>query len=245
MKPKSSLLLLFPLVLLGCKKSGEPFKPVASTAPPAGWTVAKDAESGLALNLPPAWRVGMPKGQVGDFATGSGYSANPSVGDAMGGGAPEMGEMPDMSGAAADPNALAAAMEKTHAEMEKKALAELRTKGILIQAVDDSRGTIGEDATRFYVQEYKDIGNLEAMKTQEKELLMNEGSGEAVTLPVGNAWMYQNKGRNRIGDMERHVSYLVCDGGDGYAIRFVSTNNPTVFDAFHRQVAKSLRKAKK
>lgn len=247
MRPKSAFLALLPLALFGCKKSGEPFAPVASAAPPAGWSVAKDAESGIALNLPPGWRVGMPKGQGGGFATGSGYSSNPSVGDAMGGGAMGGGmpDMPDMSSMGADANALAASMAAENAKQEEAALAELRTQGILIQAVDDARGTIGEEGTRIYVQEYKDAGNLEGMKSQEKELLMNEGAGEAVTLPVGKGWMYQNKGRNRIGDMERHVSYLLCDGSTGYALRFISTNNPTVFDTFHRQIAKSLRRAKK
>lgn len=241
------LLLALALPLAGCKKAGEPFAKVAA-ATPAGWTPAKDAASGIALDLPPGWRVGMPKGQGGGFASGSGYSSNPSVGDAMGGGGGGMpGGMPDMgdtSSMTPDMQAMASDMAAENAKQEQAALAKLRESGILIQAVDDSRGTIGETPTRFYLQEYKDAGNLDAMKAQERDLLMNEGQGEAVTLPVGKAWMYQNKGQNRIGDTERHVTYVMCDGSTGYALRFESTNNPTVFDTFHRQVAGSLRKAK-
>lgn len=248
MTPKSLLIPFALLLVFGCKKAGEPFTVAAATTPQSGWTKAADAESGLSLDLPPGWRVGMPKGQGGGFATGSGYSSNPTVGDALGtggGGMPAgMPDMGDTSSMGPEAQKLAADMAAENAKQEKEALAKLREQGILIQAVDDNKGTIGEEPTRFYLQQYKDIGGLEAMKSQEKELLMNEGAGEAVTLPVGKAWMYQNKGQNRIGDTERHVSYLMCDGSTGYALRFVSTNNPTVFDAFHRQVAKSLRKAK-
>lgn len=236
-----SILLILPLVVVGCHKGGEAFKPAAAASLTPGWTKARDAESGLSLAMPLGWRVGMPKGQGGGFAIGGGYSSNPGVGDMMGGGqgadpGAMMGSMPGMEDNAEAQAARAAA--------EKKALADLRTKGILLQCVNDASGTMGEDPTRFYLQEYKDCGGLEVLKSAEKDALSNEGAGEAVSLPVGKGWMYQNKGQNRIGDQERHITYLVCDGSTGYALRFVATNNPKVFDAFHREVAMSLRKGK-
>ncbi len=235
-------LLLSLAILSGCHKSGEPFKPVAAATLAPGWTKARDAESGLSLAMPPGWRVGMPRGQGGGFATGGGYSSNPGVADMIGGGGgagvdpAARGGMPEGEN---DPN-----LQAARAAAERKALAELRKTGVLIQAVNDASGTMGEEPTRFYLQEYKDCGGLEALKAQEKDSLSNEGAGKAVDLPVGKGWMYENKGQNRIGDIERHVSYLVCDGATGYALRFVATNNPTVFDAFHAEVARSLRKGK-
>ena len=248
MKSRSLLFFLPLLLLAGCHKAGEPFKAATAATLAPGWTKARDAESGLSLAMPPGWRVGMPKGQGGGFATGGGYSSNPGIADMMGGGggagggmdpSAMMGGMPGM-----EDNPQAQAQAAARAAAEKKALAELRTKGILLQCVNDANGTMGEEPTRFYLQEYKDCGGLEGLKSAEKDALSNEGAGEAVTLPVGKAWMYQNKGQNRIGDTERHVSYLVCDGSTGYALRFVSTNDPKVFDDFHREVAKSLRKGK-
>lgn len=129
------------------------------------------------------------------------------------------------------------------AKAEKAALAKLHEQGIVLQCVDDGKGTIGESPTRFYLQVYKGCGGIEGAKDMVKDEMVNEGEGKAVSTPVGEAWLYQNKGQNRIGDTERHVTYVFGDGSDAYVLRFTSTNSPTVFDVFHADVAKSLRKS--
>ena len=229
MRPSSPVLIVSLTALIslaGCGPKGEPLK-TSAPAPTlaAGWSVTKDPESGFSMGYPTGWRVGVPKGMMGESAMGSGYSANPTVGDMMGG------------GAAPEP-----ALESTGMSEEAEALAGLRAQGILLQCVDASRAIPGEEPTRFYLKKLPDCGGLEGAKSAEKDVLSNEGAGKAVTLPIGKAWMFENKGKNRIGDTERHITYILGDGGDGYVLRFVSTNNPTAFDAFHLDVAKSLRK---
>ncbi len=233
------------LSLVGCKRRGEPFATVPSSVPPVGWTIAKDVESGIVLSIPAGWRIGMPGGNPAQATDATVGTAPPSVtGVTTDANGMDSLLLPDMEKIGTDPQEFRRQYAEYRIQREKARLVELRRKGIMLQAVDDARMVIVETPTRFYVQEYKGAGNLEAMKSQEKELLFDEGEGEAVTLPVGRAWMYRDQGQNRIGDVVCRISYLLCDGETGYALRFVSTNNPTVFDAFHRQVAKSVRKAK-
>lgn len=183
--------------------------------------------------MPQGWRVGMPKGQGGGMAQGGGYSPNPGVGDMMGGGAAGGGA--SVGALMGDPAA--------EAKAEKAALAELHKQGIVLQCVNDQNGTLGEAPTRYYLQVYKDCGGIEGAKAMVKDEMVNEGVGKAFPMPGGQAWEYENKGQNKIGDVERHVTYIFGDGPDAYVLRFVSTNNPTIFDPFHAEVAKSVRKA--
>lgn len=170
----------------------------------------------------------MPKGQGGGMAQGGGYSSAPGIGDMMGGGGGGGGGL------------FMSPEEERKAEVA--ALAELHKTGVLLQCVDGSNGTMSETPTRFYLQAYKNCGGLEGGKGIAKDELSNEGEGAAFASPVGPAWCYRSKGRNRIGDLEQHIEYVFGDGPDAYLLRFTSTNNAEVFEPSHAEVARSLRK---
>lgn len=219
---RSSFVLLFlagfPL-LEGCRGPDAPaMKVAAPAAPPQGWTVLKDDGVRLAIAIPGGWTNGVPKGMT------------PSLGDMAG----SMGE--------GDPNSQLGQMAAEETVQAAQALEKLKQKGMFLHCVDGSRMTIGEAPTRFYVQRLDDCPNLRSAVAKERERMPAENEGVAFATPVGRAWFLESRHKNRIGDEERHVTYVFADGPRSWALRFESTNAPDVFDSFHRGVADSLRR---
>ena len=190
------------------------------------WTAVSDPETGVALDLPPGWRTGVPK--TFDASTMSSFGDSPGESAAM--------------------QQMTADFDKRDAEAEKKQLATMREKeGIVLHCVDGSKPTIGEEPTRLFVKRIPDCGysTLEDATAAEKSDAHRAMEATVVHLPVGDAARLVAKGRNRIGDEECHVSYVFLNGADAYVLRFASTNNPEAILGIEKNVATTFRIVKK
>jgi hypothetical protein len=159
------------------------------------------------------------------------------------------GEMSDMFSATPDVNKAAGDVVGGGAAptSELERLEQMRKQeGIVLHAVDSTRPTPSEEPTRIYVVKLPSAGFslLADAVQQEKGRMKGDDPGKEVELPVGKAWRLQAKGRNRIGDVECHVSYVFVDGDDGYVLRLASTNNPEAILSIDAPVAESFRVAR-
>lgn len=192
----------------------------------SGWAAVGDPETGVALDIPPGWRVGVPK--TFDASTMSGMGDGGQANEAL--------------------QQMNADFAKQDEAAEKKQLAAMREKeGIVLHCVDGSKPTIGEEPTRLYVKKMSDSGfsTLEDAAAAEKADAHRAMDATIVHLPVGDAVRLKAQGRNRIGDEECHVSYVFLDGPDAYVLRFASTNAPDAILGIEKNVAQTFRVVKK
>lgn len=224
---RSAILPSVLLTLVGCHHAVAPALkrlPSPSVAG-TGWTEAKDAESGISLDLPPGWRVGVPR--VLDASS------------LMNGGA-------DLSGVAGPASESGTELMRQDAAREKADLARMREKDdIVLHCVDGSKPTPAEEPTRIYVKRFVDAGvaTLDEAVVKEEQDEHREAKVTVVDLPVGKAARLIAQGQNRIGDVECHVSYVFLDGPTMVALRFASTNNPDAILSVEKGVAQTFRVA--
>jgi hypothetical protein len=128
-------------------------------------------------------------------------------------------------------------------KQEREALERLREKGIVLNLVDNSRPLPGELYTRYLVEVRESPRNLtlDEAVAHERGKMTGEDAGAAVELAVGKAWRLIADGKNRIGDQETHISYVLVDGKKQFTIRFIATNNPTAVTQIEAAVADSFR----
>jgi len=221
------LLYLLPLAILGgcAAEAGPKLKTVAQAPLEPGWTQISDAETGISIAIPSGWRQGV---------SPSVAAIDPQM-LGIGTGASSDGAQPDLQG-------MQSAIEDSNKADADKKLKALREKGIILIANDGSRTLPAEIPTRIYVQMFKNVGSLDAVRDAEATNLFNEENPTEVELPVGKAIRFVADVQNRIGDRETHVSYCFIDGNVGYALRLTSTNNPGIVLDNERKVAESFRK---
>jgi hypothetical protein len=231
-KRELSTYVVLALMASGCRPGN--VEHLADAAPPAlppGWTNFQDPESGVSIGIPPGW------------AEGTGLAADSPLANSPLGGGDTSANVDPNSDAGQAAAALGQMTQGIEQQNEQRARADLRSKGVVINVTDGSKSTIGEQRTRFYVKQTKHGGDytLEMATLDEKGHLLNAGAGTDVTLPVGKAHRYRADNTMVTGDKETQISYVLDDGPNTYVIRFISTNLPTVFDAFEKQVAESFR----
>jgi hypothetical protein len=192
-----------------------------------GWQTANDAEDGVSIGVAPGWREG-----ADTVMSPMGMAAG--VADQTSG--------QDPSNPAAQ---LQNQLQADDKAQEQKALADLKAKGVIIQVIDGSRPTIGEERTRYYIKKVDHGGNcsLDQAAADEQEHLRGYGADppQTVTLPIGKALKFTADSKTRGGDESTHVSYVIVDGKNAYHLRFVSTNNPQAIQSIADQVAQTLR----
>lgn len=213
-------------LLAGCR--GGTIEHLARGGPsqlPTGWTAFEDPESGVSIGIPGGWAEGT--GVAADSSMGSDPAANADPNSQAGQFARSIGQ-------------LSQAIEQ---QSDQKARERLRADGVVINVTDGSKTTIGEQRTRFYVKRVQHDSDypFEYAVLDEKNHLLKPGAGEDVMLPVGKAHKFRTQNTLIDGDVQTAISYVMTDGHDSYVIRFISTNQPTVFDSFEKQVAESFR----
>ncbi len=219
---RSSYILPFGLVLAGCNSTpAVHFTAAPLPAPTSSWVTVADEEDGITVNAPGGWKrlKDASSSDVPGMAPDEGQN-NPQV----------QGLMNDM----------AKFDQKIGAEEE----ANLRKKNVIFTVVDTSaKPIIGEERTRFYIHKKTRDGNatLDDAAADEKEFLTNESAAKDIDLPIGKAKEFHAEVTTKGGDKVNRVSYVMVDGKDSYALRFVSTNNPQGVESIAAEVAKSLR----
>lgn len=210
-------------------------------APPAklenGWTNYESAADGFSIGIPSGWKVSamgsmMPSGVMTDFLQNGGASPDQPTFDPS-----KLPQPGDLASASAE-------LEKMEAEAERRATEALRKKGVLIQIVDGSRPTPGEERTRFYVRANDHGGNLnlESAIAEEKEhLRMYLPTMSKVNLPIGPAARFESEHETRGGDKVHQVSFVTVDHHKAWILRFISTNNPTAVTSVADAVAQTWR----
>ena len=217
----ASLILLATMVAFGCEPKALQLKAAGEPQLPAGWTMANDGESGVSIAIAQGWRVGIPRNEV----------SIPGM-DSMGG-----------EGVGANESAILKEFSQQENKQEQEALERLREKGIVLNLVDNSRPLPGELYTRYQVEVREAPRNLtlEDAVAYERGKMTGEDAGAAVELAVGKAWPLIADGKNRIGDQETHISYVLVDRKKQFTIRFIATNNSTAVSQIEAAVADSFR----
>jgi len=198
---------------------------------PAGWALGKSADGAVRIGVPSGWRVGVDKMSSPLDLGGSQNSQPPD---------PQL----QNSQLGQDLQKMAADMDRRSDQMEQKELKSLADHGILINVITmGSRPTPGEARTRFYVKR-KGLGHpaslLEAAEMERGEF-EHKPTPLNVVLPIGPALKMSETRTLRDGGEFHQTSYLVVDGEDVYAIRFITEESPGIVDSISDQVVRSLR----
>ncbi len=203
---------------------------------PNGWTLAKSDDGAVSLGVAPGWRSGVDK--IFD-------QTMPSTG------------VPDASQPAPDPGAQSSDLSKMLGKMgedmaarekedEKKQIAALRSKGIIIQVLDSSKGTIGEARTNYCVK----IGHFDYNPTLEegvqveKKRFLASVNATKVKLPIGDAMRMDETRDLRDGGVLTLISYIVVNNHDLYCLRFTAEGPADMIKNLADPVAQTLRIAK-
>lgn len=214
----------------GCSRPALHVKVAGPPVLPSGWTLATDPDSGVSLGVASGWREGVDKA-LDPMGAASGVASDVTAQQST------------------DPNnalgQMVSQMDQMEKEQEAKALADLKAKGIVIQVLDGSRPTIGEERTRYYVKRVDHGSNysLDLAGQDEKDHLLGMGADSPTTvqLPIGPALKFVAERKTIAGDETNHVSYVVVDGKYSYHLRFGSTNNPSAIQSIADQVAQTWR----
>jgi len=219
------------LVLVGCK-SAPPIH-VTSSSPatiPTGWAVGQSDDRTVTVGIPQGWRQGVDKLTDG-------------LGDLSGLGGGMGSNTPDASQMGSDIANMDAQLRKDSDENEKKALADLEKKGIIVNVINGSKQIPGEARTKFYVRRFKKDSNVtwdDAMAT-EKENFAFAPKPTEVKLPIGKALRYSADEEMRDGGVVHRISYVVVDGHNAYSLRFVTEESGDVIKSIADQVANTWR----
>jgi len=219
--------------LVGCHRGPELH--VTAAAPAAldgGWTTASSSDNAVSVGIPPGWKAGVdtPGSGLADMASklgGSSADGQPPADPAFN------AQMQDM----------ARQMDEKDKEAEAKALAGLAKKVIVINAINGSKPTPGEDRTHFYVKVSHGSGSIskdQAIDTEKNHYAYPPKPTE-VKLPIGMALKFSADDALRDGMTLHQISYVVIDGSDYYALRFVTEEDVSAIQQIADQVANTLR----
>jgi hypothetical protein len=227
---------LFLLVLLcGCGGPAIETKKVAFVLP-TGWTKGASDDQLVELGIPSGWRQGVDR-----------MMESPMLGAGSG-----LGDIP-VPPASSDPNAsdasksieqLSNAMTEMSNEAEREALERLKKKRIILNVISTgARPTIGEARTRYYVQRYTQGGNWnwDSAHANERDHYLHKPVARELDLPTGKAHRMEETKTLVDGGTYTIISYLIPNGKDLYALRFITQEQATVIQSIEKQVAESIR----
>ncbi len=224
--------VLLAVSLVGCK--GGPAISVKKAAPllPSGFTKGESDDKVASLGVPPGWRQGVDRmmtmgsalADVG--ASAGGDSAQPMPEDLS----KSLDDMTKQGEAEADAK-------------EKESLEKLKAKGIIINCINSSKPTPGEERTHFYLLKQSQGGNWTWEDAEKSEVGQYKTKPKAtkVTLPIGEALRMQDSWQLIDGMNYTMISYVVPNGPDLYTLRFITEESPETVTSIAQQVAESLR----
>ena len=225
---------LIALTLLGgCKKGEESHVTVVApvTLDP-GWSFTESRDHTVSLAVPSGWRAGA------DTAMGNLSDLAASVGNASSGGQAQAD--PNMS---PDMQNLAQKVAQDSQKEEQKALDDLEKKGIIINVLGGSKPIPGEERTRFYVKKTHTDGSASLQEAVENERTHYafKPKPSDIALPIGKAARMSADDSLKDGATLHQISYVIVDGGDSYALRFVTEEDVQAIQSVASAVANSLR----
>lgn len=219
------------LVLIGCKSAPAiHVAPASPAAIPAGWAVGQSEDKTVTVGIPQGWRQGVDK-------LTDGLADLSGLGGGMGASTPDASQM------GADIANMDAQLKKDSDENEKKALALLAEKGIIINVINGSKQIPGEARTKFYVRRFRKDSNVtwDDAKANEKENFAYAPKPVEVNLPIGKALKYAADEEMRDGGVVHRISYVVVDRHNAYSLRFVTEESGEVINSIAGQVANTWR----
>ncbi|AIE86248.1 hypothetical protein OP10G_2880 [Fimbriimonas ginsengisoli Gsoil 348] len=194
-----------------------------------GWTPGQSRDGSVTLAVAPGWRVGVDKAD--NLLSALGSAGGDSSSD------------PNGSALSADLQRMAADSDRRSQEMEQKELASLEKRGIVIQVINGSRPTIGEDRTKYYVVRHHLSGNVgwaEATDAERRHYAYPP-KPEEVKLPIGKAYRFFADDKLRDGSDRHQISYVVIDGEYTYTLRFLTQEDAQTISSIADPVAQSWR----
>lgn len=219
--------------VIGCHRGPELH---VIAAPPAtlegGWNSAASADNTVTVGIPPGWKSGVdtPGSGMADLVAKMG--------------APNTdGQQPTDPAFNSQVQSIANEMDQKDKEAEAKALAELAKKGVIINAINSSRPTPGEERTRFYVKAIhgsSTISKDDAIATEKLHYAFPPKPTQ-VKLPIGTAQKFTADDSLRDGMTLHQISYVVIDGSSLYSLRFVTEEDVTSIQSIAEQVANTWR----
>jgi hypothetical protein len=138
---------------------------------------------------------------------------------------------------------IAQSVDRQNQEMEAKAMTELEKKGIVVNVINGSKPTPGEERTRFYVKvdHSNSAESMEDAIDSERNHYAFPPKPVQVKLPIGVAQKFSADDSLRDGMTLHQISYVVVDGGDTYTLRFVTEEASEAIQGIADSVAGSLR----
>ncbi len=227
---RTALIFLAAVAVIGCGDGPALTVKKVPFSLPAGFTEGASDDKVVQLAIPSGWRQGVDR-----------LSGSMGMGDLSG---LAGGTMPSDPDAAKAIQQMSADIDKAESEGEKKELAKLKEKGIIIHCITvGARPTIGETRTRFVVhKETKGSNwNWDDAHQLEAGAYLHKPVAKEVDLPIGKAHRMEETKTLVDGGVYTIISYVIPNGKDLYSLRFITQESASVIQQIEKQVADSIR----
>lgn len=215
--------------LSGCETGPESTMHVLPTVGPQdGWVVYDKPQHGFSMAAPTNWALRPPS------------SFPPS---ALGMSEDEAGRFDASPGDMARNGDFGKEFQQMQAAEDKQMFEQQERDGLLLVLFDQGRRPLpGEEIARFYVRK-RNAGHISLERAAEQEASQLQGvfMNQAIDLPIGKVQEIQSRTKNRAGDENTELVYVIPHKGDVYTVTFVMTNAPEDLTPQARPIMQTFR----